>query len=85
MERRLLIVFALTFLVILIFQPLLKKFGSSASGETGESAGDANRGQAFLRAELRTTTQRKLHSATVAAAGQRQYRLRSRLRASRRR
>jgi len=27
MERRLLLVFALTFLVIIAFQPLLKKFG----------------------------------------------------------
>ena len=27
MERRLLIVFALTFLVIMLFQPLLKKYG----------------------------------------------------------
>jgi YidC/Oxa1 family membrane protein insertase len=48
MERRLLIVFALTFLVIMLFQPLLKKYGpqppvpakteSAAAGQTGASA-----------------------------------------------
>ena len=36
MERRLLLVFALTFLVIMLFQPLLKKYRPAASGETGE-------------------------------------------------
>jgi YidC/Oxa1 family membrane protein insertase len=40
MERRLLIVFALTFLVIMLFQPLLKKYGPQppAKPETSQSA-----------------------------------------------
>ena len=39
MERRLLVVFALTFLVILLFQPLLKKFGPqpAAKPETSQA------------------------------------------------
>src|ERR1700730_18931580 len=39
MERRLLIVFALTFLVIMLFQPLLKKYGPQppAKQESAES------------------------------------------------
>src|ERR1700747_2338804 len=42
MERRLLIVFALTFLVIMLFQPLLKKYGPQpppAKTESSASAG----------------------------------------------
>src|SRR5580700_6558936 len=40
MERRLLIVFALTFLVIMLFQPLLKKYGPQppAKQETAQPA-----------------------------------------------
>ena len=38
MERRLLVVFALTFLVIMLFQPLLKKYGPQPPAKQ-ESAG----------------------------------------------
>ena len=44
MERRLLVVFALTFLVIMLFQPLLKKFGPQPPAKT-ESAAQAPAGQ----------------------------------------
>jgi YidC/Oxa1 family membrane protein insertase len=39
MERRLLIVFALTFLVIMLFQPLLKKYGPQPPAKQESSAG----------------------------------------------
>ena len=39
MERRLLIVFALTFLVIMLFQPLLKKYGPQTPAKQESSAG----------------------------------------------
>ncbi|MFY9644396.1 MAG: membrane protein insertase YidC [Terriglobales bacterium] len=45
MERRLLIVFALTFLVIMLFQPLLKKYGSQPPAKT-ESSQPASPNQA---------------------------------------
>ena len=38
MERRLLVVFALTFLVIMLFQPLLKKFGPQPPAKTQSAA-----------------------------------------------
>src|SRR5580704_10268856 len=38
MERRLLIVFALTFLVIMLFQPLLKKYGPQPPAKTDTAA-----------------------------------------------
>src|ERR1039457_1682790 len=38
MERKLLVVFALTFLVIMLFQPLLKKFGPQPPPPKPESA-----------------------------------------------
>ena len=38
MERRLLVVFALTFLVIMLFQPLLKKYGPQPSAKTQSAA-----------------------------------------------
>jgi YidC/Oxa1 family membrane protein insertase len=39
MERRLLVVFALTFLVIMLFQPLLKKYGPQPPAKQESSAG----------------------------------------------
>jgi len=45
MERRLLIVFALTFLVIMIFQPLLKKYGPQPPAKTEATQAAANQTQ----------------------------------------
>src|SRR5260370_19123562 len=39
MERRLLLVFALTFLIIMLFQPLLKKYGPQAPPQPEKAAG----------------------------------------------
>ena len=39
MERRLLLVFALTFLIIMLFQPLLKKYGPQAPAQPEKAAG----------------------------------------------
>ncbi len=44
MERKLLLVFALTFLVIMLFQPLMKKFGPQPPAKQ-ESAADRGTGQ----------------------------------------
>ena len=44
MDRKLLIVFALTFLVILLFQPLLKKYGPQPPAKP-ESTADRSTGQ----------------------------------------
>jgi YidC/Oxa1 family membrane protein insertase len=46
MERRLLVVFALTFLVIMLFQPLLKKYGPQPSAKTQSAAELHPEGQA---------------------------------------
>jgi YidC/Oxa1 family membrane protein insertase len=45
MERRLLVVFALTFLVIMLFQPLLKKYGPQPPPAKPESAAESSAGQ----------------------------------------
>src|SRR6202051_1214789 len=45
MERRLLIVFALTFLVIMLFQPLLKKYGPQPPAKQGSAAETRSAGQ----------------------------------------
>jgi YidC/Oxa1 family membrane protein insertase len=45
MERRLLIVFALTFLVIMLFQPLLKKYGPQPPAKQGSAAETRPAGQ----------------------------------------
>src|SRR6266853_1110466 len=45
MERRLLIVFALTFLVIMLFQPLLKKYGPQPPAKQGSAAETHSAGQ----------------------------------------
>jgi YidC/Oxa1 family membrane protein insertase len=45
MERRLLLVFALTFLVIMLFQPLLKKYGPQPPAKTESSAAPHSTGQ----------------------------------------
>jgi YidC/Oxa1 family membrane protein insertase len=46
MERRLLLVFALTFLVIMLFQPLMKKFGPQAPVKTESTTAPSSSGQA---------------------------------------
>src|SRR5208337_4718968 len=47
MERRLLVVFALTFLIIMLFQPLLKKYGpqTPAKPESSQAAPVQNQAQ----------------------------------------
>src|SRR5260370_37850653 len=45
MERRLLLVFALTFLVIMLFQPLLKKYGSQPPAKSESAAEPRSAGQ----------------------------------------
>jgi YidC/Oxa1 family membrane protein insertase len=45
MERRLLVVFALTFLVIMLFQPLLKKYGPQPPAKQGNAAETRSAGQ----------------------------------------
>jgi YidC/Oxa1 family membrane protein insertase len=45
MERRLLVVFALTFLVIMLFQPLLKKYGPQPPAKSESAAGLRPAGQ----------------------------------------
>src|SRR6266446_10785406 len=45
MERRLLLVFALTFLVIMLFQPLLKKYGPQPPAKSGSAAEPRSAGQ----------------------------------------
>jgi YidC/Oxa1 family membrane protein insertase len=64
-ERRLLVVFALTFLVILLFQPLLKKYGpqSTAKPESSRAAGQN-------QAQPATQLPSQLATANVAASAQ---------------
>ncbi|OLB83592.1 MAG: hypothetical protein AUI17_08170 [Acidobacteriales bacterium 13_2_20CM_2_55_5] len=57
MERRLLLVFALTFLVIIVFQPLLKKYlpqapPPPAKNETQSSIPSANSGRILGTEEI---------------------------------
>jgi len=58
MERRLLVVFALTFLVILLFQPLLKKYGPQPQPAKQESAAEPRSvGQAGAAVPTHVSTQ----------------------------
>ena len=67
MERRLLLVFALTFLVILIFQPLLKKFGSAPSAPPAKEENRATRaGQPAAPAGQSSVTTQATTPQTVA-------------------
>ena len=50
MERKLLVVFALTFLVIMLFQPLLKKYGPQPPAKTESSQAAPVQNQAQLPA-----------------------------------
>ena len=65
MERRLLVVFALTFLVILLFQPLLKKYGPQPTAKP-ESSRAAGQNQAQPATQLPS----QLAAANVAASAQ---------------
>src|SRR5258708_23089843 len=81
MERRLLIVFALTFLVIMLFQPLLKKYGPQppakqesaaeprSAGQTGAAVPTlVPRSDASLRSAGRTNASGPTHTSTPQAA-----------------
>ena len=58
MERKLLLVFALTFLVIMLFQPILKKYRPQPPAKTGEFAGQPAQNQAqALRYSRRNSQQ----------------------------
>jgi YidC/Oxa1 family membrane protein insertase len=65
MERRLLVVFALTFLVILLFQPLLKKYGPQPTAKP-ESSPAIGQNQAQPATQLPS----QLATANVAASAQ---------------
>jgi YidC/Oxa1 family membrane protein insertase len=68
MERRLLVVFALTFLVIMLFQPLLKKYGPQPPAKP-ESAQTAVQNQAQLPSQTpaQPATQTQISTATGTA------------------
>ena len=57
MERRLLIVFALTFLVIMLFQPLLKKYGPQPPAKQGNAAETRSAGQPGAAVPTQNPTQ----------------------------
>jgi YidC/Oxa1 family membrane protein insertase len=67
MERRLLVVFALTFLVIMLFQPLLKKYGPPPPAKP-ESSQAAVQNQAQLPTQLPTPLATTTGAAVVKAA-----------------
>ena len=57
MERRLLIVFALTFLVIMLFQPLLKKYGPQPPAKQGSAAETRSAGPPGTAVPMQNPTQ----------------------------
>ncbi|MGA6987326.1 MAG: membrane protein insertase YidC [Terriglobales bacterium] len=59
MERRLLLVFALTFLVIMLFQPLMKKYGPQPPVKTG-SAAEHSSGQPAAAVPTQNSSQNSL-------------------------
>jgi YidC/Oxa1 family membrane protein insertase len=65
MERRLLVVFALTFLVILLFQPLLKKYGPQPTAKP-----ESSRAVGQNQAQPATQLPSQLATANVAASAQ---------------
>ena len=67
MDRKLLIVFALTFLVLIFFQPLLKKYGPQPPAKP-ESSQTAQPNQAQLPSQSLTPTPAPSSTATHAAA-----------------
>ena len=71
MERRLLVVFALTFLVIMLFQPLLKKYGPQPPAKTESVAEQRSAGQPGAAGATQNPSQPPPHvSASTGAPAQ---------------
>jgi YidC/Oxa1 family membrane protein insertase len=68
MERRLLVVFALTFLVIMLFQPLLKKYGPQPPAKQESTAEPRSAGQPGAAVPTQGTTQPPMQILTTGAA-----------------
>src|SRR6267378_5385272 len=68
MERRLLIVFALTFLVIMLFQPLLKKYGPQPPAKQESAAEPRSAGQPGAAVPTQGSTQPPTQNLTTGAA-----------------
>ncbi len=68
MERRLLVVFALTFLIIMLFQPLLKKYGPQAPAKPESSQAAPVQNQAQLPAQSPAQSPAHISKAALAAA-----------------
>src|ERR1700691_361107 len=69
MDRKLLLVFALTFLVIMLFQPLLKKYGPQPPAKPESSQSAQNQVQVPLAAAPHPPTQTPANAVTVNRAG----------------
>ena len=69
MERKLLLVFALTFLVIMLFQPLLKKYGPQPPAKPESSQAAPAQNQAQLPAQTPAQLPAQISTATGAARG----------------
>jgi YidC/Oxa1 family membrane protein insertase len=69
MDRKLLLVFALTFLVIMLFQPLLKKYGPQPPAKPESSQSAQNQVQVPLAAASQPPTQTPANAVTVNRAG----------------
>jgi YidC/Oxa1 family membrane protein insertase len=69
MERKLLVVFALTFLVIMLFQPLLKKYGPQPPAKPESSQAAPVQNQAQLPSQTPTQLPAQISKATGAARG----------------
>ncbi len=68
MERRLLVVFALTFLIIMLFQPLLKKYGPQAPVKPESSQAAPVQNQAQVPSQNPTQPPTHISKAALAAA-----------------
>src|ERR1700733_3289100 len=66
MERRLVVVFALTFLVIMLFQPLLKKYGPQPPAKTESPRSAEQTGSAPAQTASTSSTPSTLAPATTA-------------------
>jgi len=67
MERRLLVVFALTFLVIMLFQPLLKKYGPQPPAKPESAAEQRSAGQPGAAVPTQNPTQLPTQISTAGA------------------
>ena len=70
MERKLLVVFALTFLVILLFQPLLKKYGPQPPAKTESAQVAQNQAQAPSPSSTQTPSPAPERAAGLRPVGQ---------------